>query len=230
MPTDQDIIIAVASERLANRKNEKSWKYRFRDYDIVDLRSGTPDAGGNGPKIHIAPEDLDKCAKTEDDLISALGRKWKTIIPSLGQFCSYCRGHTHDGCLPLPNGGQFTFRQIAIACTNKMLCSMFGHPRKVNRLIGKALETGLLVRLTQTYRFGSRNKEYNHSYLYAYNGTVEGLIRATCRNHKITIPLIVANMEESTALLLTGGRTKGNGICRNPEDGMGEIQQHQFPH
>ena len=218
MPTDNDIVIAIAAERLANRKIKNPWEDKFRGFKIVDPQFDEPGTHGNGPKIRIAPEDLEKCAKTEDELIAALGRKWKTVIPRLGQFCSCCLGRAHDETLDLPNGEPFAFKQIAIACTSKALCSIFGNPREVSRLIEKARETGFLVRLTQTYRFGSKNKDRNYSHQYACNETVAKLIRDTCQKRNINIPRIIADREKTYALLngkdpdeIGNGRKSGKG-------------------
>lgn len=181
-------------------------KERHRNKDVKFKPSKPPPEQAERRRtVKFSPQDFDRCVKSEDELIAKLGRKWRSNLVKIGQFASYCKRKATKEQVTLADGSQIDVPMLSIACTNVVLANIFKNTREVNRLIDASREIGLLVRVTQTYRFGSKDKEHNYPYRYAYNEAVGELIRATCLNRKITIPRYQWNKDRTEEIILGTG-------------------------
>lgn len=170
MDTSKDILIALAKERYANEENGS---HKRKDFE-KDFR----------------PEDFKIYVKTEDELISSLGKREKTRLGNLqriGKFCNIYQPVTSNYFKTYENGKPHPVSIFPISCLNKHLVRLFGYPKKVSRLLHICQDIGFLVRVSDKYRFNCSCKEKNFCYLYAYNKYVEHLIIDVCRKRKIDI-------------------------------------------
>ena len=170
MDTSKDILIALAKERYANEENDN---HKRKDFE-KDFR----------------PEDFKIYVKTEDELISSLGKREKTRLGNLqriGKFCNIYQPVTSNYFKTYENGKPHPVSIFPISCLNKHLVRLFGYPKRVSRLLHICQDIGFLVRVSDKYRFNCSCKGKNFCYLYAYNKYVEHLIIDVCRKRKIDI-------------------------------------------
>ena len=103
--------------------------------------------------------------KTEDELISRLGRKWKVILPMIYNLAfnlRYCP--------------RTQIRTIKLGLNSQLMISLYGYPKKAQRMINLAMKIGMLTLVDMTYNY--HGKEHR-SRRFAINREVVDLILKT---------------------------------------------------
>ena len=100
--------------------------------------------------------------KTEDELVSCLGRKWKVILPMLYKLASnlrYCP--------------RTRIRTVELGLNSQFMLSMYGYPQKAQRMINLAMKIGMIALVDMTYNY--HGKEHR-SRRFAVNREVVDLV------------------------------------------------------
>jgi len=103
---------------------------------------------------------------TREELIHALGRKWRSNIKELALLC--------DKYKLLPNNFHDA---IALSCNSKFLIKLYGYPMKVNRILQMARHIGLLELASNYASFN--HGDNNQSFTYRINKELLNLILET---------------------------------------------------
>jgi hypothetical protein len=103
---------------------------------------------------------------TQEELIRALGRKWRNNIKELALLCNKYK--------LLPNNFHDA---IALSCNSKFLINLYGYPMKVNRILQMARQIGLLELASNYASFNHNNN--NQSFTYRINKEILNLVLET---------------------------------------------------
>ena len=169
MKSYKNILIDVARERQQNNG-------QIGTSDIVILPKSAEDSRKE-PEMKFFRRDFADSFNTVDELLSVLGKKWKITLEKIGRFCNfyYLRADRQEVGLDPELAPVFP-----ISCTNHQLVEEFGGEMTVNRIIRKCEEIGVLVRITDKYRFGCGDPSLNRCYVYAFNQKLAELVFEAC--------------------------------------------------
>ena len=169
---NRQILLDVAGEKLASKGIGKHKRPSF--------------------VFNFSPEDFTDYVKTEDELISSMGVYGKTRLRNLayvGKFCKAYQPITSNYLKTYEDGTHHPVSILPIACTSKYLNTLFEYTRKTSRLLSLCQDIGLLVRVSDFYQFGNRDKSKNTCYYYAYNKSVEHFVIDVCEKRGIDIDI-----------------------------------------